>query len=123
GLIDLEFIAQYLQLRHAHDDPSVLDTNTCAALDKLGRAGQLDPETAQRLVRAGRLWRTLQGMLRFTFEGSFDENAAPAGLKQALARAADTENFDALKVHMEETAQTVRHIFIELIGDPDAATS
>jgi glutamate-ammonia-ligase adenylyltransferase len=121
GLIDVEFIAQYLQLRHAHDDPSVLDTNTCAALDKLSRAGKLDPIIAQRLIHGGRLWRSLQGMLRFTFEGSFDEEVAPAGLKQALARAADTQDFDALKAHMAETAQAVRQIFIDLIGDPDAA--
>jgi glutamate-ammonia-ligase adenylyltransferase len=123
GLIDVEFIAQYLQLRHAHDEPLVLDTNTCTALEKLSQSGKLDPATAQRLIRAGRLWLGLQGMLRFTFEGSFDEGAAPAGLKQALAQAADTEDFEALKAHMADTAQTVRQIFIDLIGDPDAVAS
>ncbi len=118
GLIDVEFIAQYLQLLHAHAKPEVLDTNTCAALAKLEAAGVLDPDDAKCLIHAGQLWRTIQGMLRFTFEGAFSEDAAPAGLKQALQRAADVPDFEALKGEMQATAQSVREIFIKLIGNP-----
>ncbi len=121
GLIDVEFIAQYLQLRHAAEAPEVLDTATAGALGKLAAAGRLDPETAKSLVRAGRLWRTIQGMLRFTYEGAFSEEAAPAGLKAALARAAEAEDFDALTALMERTAREVRETFTALIGDPDRA--
>lgn len=119
GLIDVEFIAQYLQLAHAHENPDVLDTATATALEKLALAGKLDAGTAKSLIRAGRLWRTIQGMLRFTYDGPFSEDAAPAGLKAALARAAETEDFPALKARMEETAQETRAIFVRLIGDPD----
>ncbi|MFM2130614.1 MAG: glutamate-ammonia-ligase adenylyltransferase, partial [Pseudomonadota bacterium] len=123
GLIDVEFITQYLQLRHAHERPEVLDTNTCAALGKLAEAGRLAPDAAECLIRANRLWRTIQGMLRFTYEGAFNEEAAPAGLKQALARAAGVPGFDALKAAMNDTTRKVREIFVSLIGDPDTATS
>ena len=34
GLIDIEFIAQYLQLVHAHRIPDILDTSTARVLDK-----------------------------------------------------------------------------------------
>ena len=34
GLVDLEFIAQYLQLVHAHELPEILDTSTARVLDK-----------------------------------------------------------------------------------------
>jgi glutamate-ammonia-ligase adenylyltransferase len=118
GLIDVEFIAQYLQLRHAHDAPDVLDANTCEALGKLAAAGYLDPAAAKSLIRAGRLWRTLQGMLRFTFDGAFSEDAAPAGLRLALAQAAGADDFDGLKLQMRDTARFVRESFIALIGDP-----
>ena len=37
GLVELEFIAQTLQLIHAARHPEVLDTNTLAALEKLNR--------------------------------------------------------------------------------------
>ena len=34
GLIDIEFIAQYLQLVHAAKKPAILDTSTARVLDK-----------------------------------------------------------------------------------------
>ena len=43
GLVDLEFIAQYLQLVHAASHPEVLDQNTVGALPKLRDAGVLAP--------------------------------------------------------------------------------
>jgi glutamate-ammonia-ligase adenylyltransferase len=121
GLIDVEFIAQYLQLRHAHENPNVLDPNTCGALARLLEAGLLTASAANSLLHAARLWRTIQGMLRFTYDGAFNEDAAPAGLKQALAKAAGVDDFESLKSVMERTARDVRAIFIELIGDPEQA--
>ena len=41
GLVDIEFIAQTLQLVHAPALPDILDTNTIAALEKLREAGLL----------------------------------------------------------------------------------
>ncbi len=41
GLVDLEFIAQYLQLIHGPAHPEVLDQNTLAAFQKLQAAGVL----------------------------------------------------------------------------------
>jgi len=35
GLVEIEFIAQFLQLIHAFQNPAILDTNTHAALTKL----------------------------------------------------------------------------------------
>src|ERR1051326_135448 len=46
GLVDLEFIAQYLQLVHAADHPEVLDTTTARVLDKAWAAGLLAAEDA-----------------------------------------------------------------------------
>jgi glutamate-ammonia-ligase adenylyltransferase len=120
GLVDVEFIAQYLQLRHARDHETVLEPNTSETLVRLSEAGVLDSETANMLSHGGKLWRTIQGMLRFTVEGPFDEEAASDGLKVALVRAAGMEDFAALKHEMAATAALVRNAFIALIGDPDA---
>ena len=118
GLIDVEFLAQYLQLRHAQARPDVLDTNTCAALARLNEAGFLAESDAKCLIRAGRLWRTIQGMLRFTYDGAFNEETAPAGLRLALTRATGAADFDALKADMLATANDVRAIFTRLVGNP-----
>ena len=49
GLIDLEFIAQYLQLVHAAEQPEILDTSTARVLDKAWRLGLLSAEDADVL--------------------------------------------------------------------------
>ncbi len=118
GLVDVEFIAQYLQLRHGREHPEVLSTSTTGALERLGEAGLLEPRVASGLIRANRLWRNIQGMLRLTVEGLFIEAEAPAGLKAAVARAADRQDFDALKDEMTATAEWVHAMFIELIANP-----
>ena len=123
GLVDVEFIAQYLQLAHGHTHGNaVFDTNTGAALLRLADAGLLPADRASMLADAGRLWRTVQGMLRFASGGTFDEETASDGLKGALVKAAEMEDFDSLKRQMAETARDVRAAFIDLIGDPDKAS-
>src|SRR5207248_4468819 len=64
GLIDLEFIAQYLQLIHAHDQPEILDTSTARALDKAARLGVLSGDDADVLRPAVRLYQNLTQILR-----------------------------------------------------------
>jgi glutamate-ammonia-ligase adenylyltransferase len=118
GLIDVEFIAQYLELRYAHTEPQVLSAATGEALERLSQAGHLPADDARLLIEAERLWRALLGMLRLTMAGPFDEEQAPPGLKMALAKAAGVENFDALKQHMERTARAVFAIFNHVIADP-----
>src|SRR4029077_10426481 len=46
GLVDIEFVVQYLILRHAAERPDLLIPNTDAALVALGRAGILPAEAA-----------------------------------------------------------------------------
>jgi glutamate-ammonia-ligase adenylyltransferase len=60
GLIDLEFIAQFLQLINAAERPDVLDQNTETALTKLSDAGVLSPDDAEILIPAARLYFTLR---------------------------------------------------------------
>ncbi|HEX3485783.1 MAG TPA: bifunctional [glutamine synthetase] adenylyltransferase/[glutamine synthetase]-adenylyl-L-tyrosine phosphorylase, partial [Micropepsaceae bacterium] len=54
GLVDIEFIAQILQLCRAAAIPGVLDANTIAALEKLERAGALSAADAETLISAAR---------------------------------------------------------------------
>ena len=54
GLVDIEFIAQYLQLLHAHAHPDVLSPNTRDALVRLCEAGVLAAEVGRRSDRGAR---------------------------------------------------------------------
>ena len=71
GLVDLEFIAQYLQLVHAADHPEILSPNTATALANLGRAGLLPAAAADALLPAARLFHNLTQVLRLCLDGPF----------------------------------------------------
>ncbi|MDH3910177.1 MAG: bifunctional [glutamine synthetase] adenylyltransferase/[glutamine synthetase]-adenylyl-L-tyrosine phosphorylase [Rhodospirillales bacterium] len=118
GLVDLEFLAQYLQLRHAEAHSEVLDRSTQGAFAKLAEAGAIGASLAGRLIEATRLMRQVQGFLRLTVSGAFDEEAAPEGLKSALARAAGAADFAALKADLIGTAQAAHEAFVELVEAP-----
>ena len=105
GLIDIEFIAQYLQLRHANLHPEVLSTNTTDALARLADTGLLAKTTADDLIAAMHLWRNLQGILRMSAGRGFDEESAPDGLRATLVRACGARTFDALKAEIEANAR------------------
>jgi len=118
GLVDVEFIAQYLQLRHAHAHPEILSQNTWMALSRIRDAGLLDAAEAGQLIEALTLWQGIQGILRVTLEDTpKDESAlaAPA-LRQVLVRDCSEVDFPALKARIEATAKTVRGIYARLIG-------
>jgi glutamate-ammonia-ligase adenylyltransferase len=55
GLADVEWTAQLLQLRHAHEHPRLRTTGTLEALDAIEAAGLLDPEDVSTLAAAWRL--------------------------------------------------------------------
>ena len=86
GLVDLEFIAQYLQLVHAAEHPEILDTSTARVLDKAWRLGLLSAEDAEVLRPAARLYHNLTQILRLCLPGPFDPKAAGAGLLRLLCR-------------------------------------
>jgi len=116
GLVEVEFIAQALQLRHAPARPEVLATTTRVALARLARAGLLPEEDAQALIRADRLWRTVIGLIRLT-QGKTREEALPVPTVAALLRAtaplleAPPVDLAGLRAQMQQCAQAVRDAF------------
>ena len=121
GLVDCEFIAQYLQLQHAHENPTTLNTGTVSAICNLAEARILDAEIAETLITATRLWRRLQGLLRLTLDGPADPSTFPRPLQQQLAAAGQTENFETLESDLHQTAQQVYDLFQTIIDEPAAA--
>jgi [glutamine synthetase] adenylyltransferase / [glutamine synthetase]-adenylyl-L-tyrosine phosphorylase len=121
GLIDIEFIAQYLQLVHGAAAPEILDTSTARMLEKAARAGILKPEEAAVLRPAVLLFHDLTQILRLCLPGAFDPSAfdpksANAGVLALLARAADLPDFPALQAYVVETQRQVRECFVRILS-------
>jgi glutamate-ammonia-ligase adenylyltransferase len=116
GLVDIEFIAQFLQLAHAHDHPEVLDQNTIGALKKLAAAGLLSPPHADILIPAAILVHNLTEVLRLCLDGPFDPEKAPDGLRVMLTRAGDAPDFVRLQAALAATLSEVAALFDEIVA-------
>ena len=65
GMIDIEFIVQYLVLAHAAQHPQLSDDiGNIGLLGSCGRLGLIDPEAALQVADAYRIFRKLQHLAR-----------------------------------------------------------
>ena len=121
GLVDIEFIAQYLELKHAHEHSDILNQSTAAALTRLRDTNLIDTDQAEALLATLELWQAVQGMLRLTLDGeitNITEDALPVGLQKTLAAYCGYDSFDFLKDTLSQQAQTVYDVFKQLIENP-----
>src|SRR5690606_10128287 len=128
GLVELEFLAQFLKLRFAPDHPELLTTETVETFLRAAAAGLVDPEDGAALVRAGRPYHRLQAVLSLSVQEVFHPARAPEGLRQALGRAAyhdasappaQAQDFAELEQTLLETQSRVRSIFEALCSLPE----
>jgi glutamate-ammonia-ligase adenylyltransferase len=116
GLIDLEFITQFLQIVSAAEHSDVLDQNTELALTKLSAAGVVSPGDAEILVPAARLYHTLTQLLRLCLDRPFVADEAPRALKDLLARASDMPDFATLEATLKDTVIAVHEAFERIVA-------
>jgi glutamate-ammonia-ligase adenylyltransferase len=111
GLMDIEFVTQTLQLRHAHENPAVLSTNTIAALKRLAKAGALSEIDVEALIAAANLEHALTQALRIALDGPLDAQTATPGLQALLARAGEVKDFAVLQKLLADLQARARQIF------------
>jgi glutamate-ammonia-ligase adenylyltransferase len=133
GQIEVEFITQVLMLSHLAAFPGLSSPTTRIALARLRAARLLAPDDAKLLMRADRVWRTVQGILRVT-EGKAPANRLSEASARALLRATkaagawaedaqvderSSANVDlaALRATLDALADRVREIFVRQVGE------
>ncbi|MET0639212.1 MAG: bifunctional [glutamine synthetase] adenylyltransferase/[glutamine synthetase]-adenylyl-L-tyrosine phosphorylase [Hyphomicrobium sp.] len=115
GLVDLEFLVQYLELINAADHPAIIDPNTLTALGAAYSGHVLAQDDYNRLAAAGRLLHDLTQLLRLTLEGPFAHASAPEGLKSLMVRSGGAASFEDLESKLKQTLADVREAFNRLI--------
>jgi [glutamine synthetase] adenylyltransferase / [glutamine synthetase]-adenylyl-L-tyrosine phosphorylase len=118
GLIDLEFIVQYLMLREAAAAPQLLCRDTAEALSTLGAAGVLPAPAERELGRAVTLFRHVQALLTLLGDRAFATDELPAADAASLARCAGAVDFARLDTDITAAAGRVLGWYQRLIEEP-----
>ena len=112
GVIDVEFIAQYLALIAPAKgvDIRINGLTTGAALKVLGEKlmGSADLDTC---LEAFALYTELSQLIRLCIDGMFDPKEAPAGLTELVCRAGDCPDIKTLEGEVKRLSKAVRKVF------------
>lgn len=117
GLIDIDFMAQYLMLRHAPKAPGAKPGSASEIFHWLQHTGRLEAHTATALIDADRFLGQIFNMLRLCCDRQFDEVSAPPGLKKLLVESVREEDFNTLKKRLIAIEHSVHQRYIALLSD------
>ncbi len=112
GLVDIEFIAQYLELIAPAQDlqmpPSGASTGD--VLKMLGPHA-LQANDIETVLEALQLFTELSQVVRLCIEGDFELKDAPSGLIDLVCRAGDYPDVKLLEADIRRLSKSVRRIF------------
>ena len=124
GLFDIDFVAQYLALRHAAARPDLLDPHPAEMLRRTAAAGLIAHDDGDRLRATRTLLSDVQSLLRLTLDGDeaeFDEAKAPEGQRRLIATTEDAADLGELKARIVREAAVARAIFERIVEEPARA--
>jgi glutamate-ammonia-ligase adenylyltransferase len=118
GLLEVEFLAQALQLLHV-DQRNILHPTTRVALNNLAASQVLAADETHILVKADQAWRACQGLLRIC-EGQQVPQALAAPLEarvsQALDRILGSHPGQSVAQRLQSVADDVSAAFTRHLG-------
>jgi glutamate-ammonia-ligase adenylyltransferase len=115
GLVDVEFLAQALQLVHGAEHPEVRSPGTRAALAALARAGALPSATANALVQHYRFLRRVSAALRLLGARPADVIDLAGPMPARVANALDYPSRRAFLDDYRQRTEAVRAMFKEAL--------
>ena len=116
GLVDIEFIVQFLEIVHAADDPTLLQQNTSEALAALREAGRLSAPDFEVLRDACRLYQRLTQILRLCVGRNFSTATIAPSLGTLLAAGAETPDLATAEALLADRQAETLAVFDRLVG-------
>jgi len=120
GIVDVEFLVQMLQLKHARGNPALRLSSTLAALGELYRAGLLSVDDYEVFDVSYRLLRTIESRLRLMNSTARDRLPHEPVELAKLANLLHYPSSDGLLTDYENATRQIRHRF-DRIFDAEAA--
>jgi len=116
GLVDIEFIAQLLQIIHAPEG-GPLAVNTTKALATAKGQGLADTDQIAALEAGWKLQQNLTQLLKVALEDDADPMLEPAPFRALLAKAAGVRNFKSVPAYLALIRQSAREAFEQIAKD------
>ena len=122
GIVDVEFVTQYLQLKYGCRYPELRTTSTIVALKEIGALGLLPENVAEALLSGFMFLRRLENRLRIIHDYSVNDLAGSKSYMNKLARRLGYDTAlknpgAALISDYEETTGRIRDCYIRILGE------
>ena len=122
GMVDVEFIAQYLQLRHGQYFPELRVQNTVTALKEAQILKIITPQDADTLISGYKFLRKLENRLRLLHDHSINDLAGDQRYLDKLARRLAYDPHlrhpgEILLKDYETTTEGIRDVYERILGE------
>ena len=115
GLVDIEFINQYLKLVYAAEHPEILESNTRASFGRMYEAGLIAGKDFEVLDQSIHLFQSTQTILRLMGNKNPEEETLTPGMKDTIAKAIPSKNYEEIKKTLENSQKKVQNLFDRII--------
>ncbi len=122
GMVDVEFVVQYLQLKHGRDFPEIRSTSTLTALKAMRSCGLLPAVDFELLLAGYKFLRRLENRLRIIHDYSMNDLGGPPKYLNKLAHRLGYDPKlknpgDVLMADYETTTSAVRDVYTRIFED------
>lgn len=122
GMVDVEFIAQYLQLRHGWDHQQLRIVRTVDVINEAGALGLLPQEDVEVLVSGYKFLRKLENRLRLIHDHSINDLGGEPRYLDKLARRLGYDPKlrhpgQLLMQDYAETTEKIRNVYDRILGE------
>ena len=119
GLVDLEFLCQYLMLKEGNLHPELFEPEISKTIEKLNRAGFLSKPESETLETGHLLQQKIQSLLRLCVGAPPKNSSAfPVGLQQVLFKACGIKNMESLEDKLEQSQRAIYKLYQKFIKHP-----
>jgi len=125
GMVDVEFIVQYLLLKHGHSTPEIRSKNTLSALKLIHTAGIMDENDYDVLLKGYKFLRRLENRLRIVHDNSMNDLGGTKEYLDMLARRIGCDPKlrhpgEALMQEYEEITEGIRGVYERILGEQES---
>ena len=122
GMVDVEFLVQYLQLKHGFQHQQIRSCNTLGALESMRQLAILPEPDFQALAEGYRFLRRLENRLRIIHDSSMNDLGGSLKYLNKLARRLGYDSQlknpgQALMADYERVTGAVRAVYARILGE------